>query len=325
MLDDLPGVVLGAVDEARLPAAQEVQPDPVQPGGLRDHAAVVADLALAIDHRDVQPRVVGAEPGGPEHRLEALGDEVDQDPRVLVDPRRLGTRSLVVAGRLVDRVEQALELEVGEVADVAQRAGERGGAAVHRREASDERGAPRGEGVEVEVGPVGRSDELGRGDVPRAHEVVDLVVALVEPAELAEPPHDVAVPVGPRHADVLTHGDRHLAPGAQQLVGELEAGGRGADDEHAAGPQLVGTLVVERGDLVERVRQRRRHRRHPRVVEGAAGDDDRVRLPAPGVGLDQIAVAGQARHRRDGGVRAHGRVDVVGVALEELDERRRRS
>ena len=99
-------------------------------------------------------------------------------------------------------------------------------------EAPDERGAPRREGVEVEVRPVGRSDELRRGDVPRAHEVVDLVVALVEPADLLEPPHDVAAPVGPRHADVLAHGDGHLAPGAQQLVGELQARGRGADDEH---------------------------------------------------------------------------------------------
>ena len=51
-------------------------------------------------------------------------------------------------------------------------------------EAPDERGAPRGQGVEVEVGAVGRADELRRGDVPRAHQVVDLVVALVEPADL---------------------------------------------------------------------------------------------------------------------------------------------
>ena len=93
VLDELPGVVLGAVDEAGLAAAQEVQPDPVEPRGVRDDAAVVADLALAIEHRDVQPRVVGTEPGGPEHRVEALGDQVDQDPRVLVDPRRLGTRA----------------------------------------------------------------------------------------------------------------------------------------------------------------------------------------------------------------------------------------
>ena len=105
--------------------------------------------------------------------------------------------------------------------------------------------------VEVEVRPVGRADELGGGDVPRAHQVVDLVVALVEPADPVEPPHDVAAPVGPRHADVLAHGDGHLAPGAQQLVGDLDAGGRGADDQHPAGPQLVGTLVVERGDLVQ--------------------------------------------------------------------------
>ena len=109
----------------------------------------------------------------------------------------------------------------------------------------------RRERVEVEVRPVGRADELGRRDVPRAHQVVDLVVALVEPADPVQPPHDVAAAVGPGHADVLADGDGHLAPGAQQLVGDLEAGGRGADDEHAAAAQLVGPLVVERGELVE--------------------------------------------------------------------------
>ena len=56
---------------------------------------------------------------------------------------------------------------------------------LHRAEASDERGAARRQRVEVEVRPVGRADELRRRDVARAHEVVDLVVALVEAADLA--------------------------------------------------------------------------------------------------------------------------------------------
>ena len=110
------------------------------------------------------------------------------------------------------------------------------------REAPDELGAARREGVEVEVRVVGRADELGGGDVARADEVVDLVVALVEAADLVEPPHDVAAPVGPRHADVLADGDGDLAAGAQQLVGDLQAGGRGADDQHPAGRSSSGRL-----------------------------------------------------------------------------------
>ena len=50
--------------------------------------------------------------------------------------------------------------------------------------------------------------------MPRPHQIVDLVEALVVAADLVEPPHDVALPIGPGHADVLADGDRHLAPGA---------------------------------------------------------------------------------------------------------------
>ena len=44
-------------------------------------------------------------------------------------------------------------------------------------------------------------------------------------------------------------GQRDLPSGALNLVGELHAGGRRADDEDAAGRQLFGTSVVRGHDL----------------------------------------------------------------------------
>ena len=55
MVDQVPGVVLGAVDEARLAPAQEVQPDPVHPGSIGDHPSVVAEAAPVVEDRKVQP------------------------------------------------------------------------------------------------------------------------------------------------------------------------------------------------------------------------------------------------------------------------------
>ena len=46
----------------------------------------------------------------------------------------------------------------------------------------DEAHAPVGEGVQVEVDVLRAADELRRGQVPGAHDVVDLVVALVADA-----------------------------------------------------------------------------------------------------------------------------------------------
>ena len=107
-------------------------------------------------------------------------------------------------------------------------------AVAHRGEAADELDPARRERVEVEVGVLRRADELRGRDVAGADEVVDLVVALVETPGPVHPPHDVAAPVRPRHAHVLADRERDLAAGAQELVGDLQAGGRGADDQHAA-------------------------------------------------------------------------------------------
>jgi hypothetical protein len=63
----VPGVVLCAVDEARLAAPQERQSHHVHPRRV-DDAAIVAQPALAIEDGDVEPRVIRPEAGGPDDR-----------------------------------------------------------------------------------------------------------------------------------------------------------------------------------------------------------------------------------------------------------------
>ena len=60
---DVGGVGAGAVDQGGLAAAQERQADHVEAGARGDDAAVVADAALAVEHRHVTEAGEEAEVG----------------------------------------------------------------------------------------------------------------------------------------------------------------------------------------------------------------------------------------------------------------------
>ena len=120
-------------------------------------------------------------------------------------------------------------------------------------EAADQLHADAGERVEVERRALGRSRELHRRHAAGPHDVVDLVVALVEHAGRLHPPVDVATPVHAGPAHVLADGQRDRAARALDLVGDLHAGRRRADDQHAALGELrrgcgtsIGVSVVDR-------------------------------------------------------------------------------
>ena len=112
-----------------------------------------------------------------------------------------------------------------------------------------------GERVEVERGALGRARELHRRHAAGPHDVVHLVVALVEHAGRLHPPVDVATPVHAGPAHVLADGQRDRTTRALDLVGDLHAGRRRADDQHPALGELVGVAVLHR-------RERRHRRRH---------------------------------------------------------------
>ena len=98
--------------------------------GAGGHAAVVADAALPVEYRDIEPRQIRPESGGPDDRLDLAGAKIESQPRgrgnlgggepFAADrgrPRRFGRPC-------VERVEQPSQLQVSQRGDVGQRAGE---------------------------------------------------------------------------------------------------------------------------------------------------------------------------------------------------------
>ncbi len=125
------------------------------------------------------------------------------------------------------------------------------------------------------------------------------VVPLVEDAGGVGPPEDVAAAVGPRHPDVLADGERDVAAAAVDLLGQLDAGGRRPDDQHAAVVQIVGVAIRLRGHGRDAVGEPGGDRRDDRHAAGAGGDDHGRAPPDAAVGGDLVAVAerGHSRHR----------------------------
>ena len=148
----------------------------------------------------------------------------------------------------------------------------------------------------------------GDGSLRARVEVVDLVVALVPDARRVHPPEHVAAAIRARQPHVLADRERHRPAGAVDLVGELHAGGRRADDQHAAFGQLSRIAVVERRELLDR----RRHA--PRAaagtlgdVAGAAREHDAAAAKLAVARRDVIAVVRAASTDVTVGVRAHRR------------------
>ena len=172
-----------------------------------------------------------------------------------------------------------------------------------------------GERVEVEGRPLGRAAQLHRRHAAGPHDVVDLVVALVEDAARLHPPVDVAVAVHAGASHVLAHRQGDGAARAADLVGDLHAGRRCTDDEHAALGELARIAVLHRRQR----RDGRRHRLgvvgHPRHVERAGRDHDGRALPLALIGDDAVAAVGGAkRHDRGAGL-LRGRRSLAHIAM----------
>ena len=212
----------------------------------------------------------------------------------------------VLRGPLVERVQQPVLLEVGELAQIAQRSGELGLAVPNAGQPAHELHPERRERVQVDVPAVGIAGDLERGKGAGAPQVLDLVVALVVQARRVHPPLDVPAAVRPGRAHVLAHRQRHGTSGAMDLVGDLRAGGGRADDHHAARLEALRVAVLGGGQLGNAGRHRFRELRDLRDVERAGGKHDRLAMPGALPGDDLVAV-GRAPHGSDRAVRLQGR------------------
>src|SRR5688572_2308917 len=80
VIDELPRIVLDAVDEARFPPPQHRQPEHVHPRTV-DDSAVMPQVAFLIDDRHVQPAVVRPESRCPYDRADLTVAQIDLQPR----------------------------------------------------------------------------------------------------------------------------------------------------------------------------------------------------------------------------------------------------
>src|SRR5436190_1559542 len=118
-------IVAGAVYQRRLSAPQELHPHQVH-AGRTDDAAIMGDVALAVEHRQLQPGIVRPIASGPDDRLDPVLHEVPAERRGFLDTgrrqviRRLHVAVEAVRARpFVDEVEQPTHFEIGKRAHVA--------------------------------------------------------------------------------------------------------------------------------------------------------------------------------------------------------------
>ena len=122
MFAELADVVRGAVDEARLASAHEVEAEHIEARCV-DDSAIVAQAPLAIKHRQVQPPKIRMKARRPKDRADVAVGQIELQRRLGCDLRwrkllgRLGwpyalERREGLRGPAVDRVQQTAELEI---------------------------------------------------------------------------------------------------------------------------------------------------------------------------------------------------------------------
>ena len=286
-------------------------PRTYRPGDRRD-APVVADLARGVEDGQREPRVAAPVPGGPDDGGDAPRPQVEVVGRAAGDDRtgRYGVEHLRGQPGGVDvRVDAGEELAPALVDGGDGRrevAGEADVGPVDADEAPGQLDAGGLERGQVEVGVVGPADELQRRLAAGGGRVGHLVDGPVQAPDALEPPEDVHAAVAPRQPAVPADGQHDGSPGRGQLVGQLHARGRRADDEHAAVGQPAGVPVAGRHDLRDRRVECRGERGHGGLVAPARGHDDVSGVPRLVGGRHREAVAVEPE-AEDGAVLGHGR------------------
>ena len=268
MRAQLARVVAGAVDQRGFPAPQELQPHQIQARAIGD-AAVVADHALAVEHRQLEPRIVRTVAGRPDDRLDRPAGEVEAERRRVLDPRgrqamrrldrrrrrrcRAPTRRSGSSSRPILRSDSAHMLR-SEPANCALPS-----AMPARRPTSVTPMSVRALRSSVERSGVPASCSEG---TRRARAMSSTcVIALVVHAGGVHPPLDVPAAIDARRADVLADRQGDWAARALDFVGDLGAARRRAHHQHAAVGELAGIAVLLRGQAWRSTAARARRRR----------------------------------------------------------------
>ena len=213
------------------------------------------DLAAMIENGRLEPGAATDIAGGPNDRPDALAPQIERrrtaggpngNPRCRIGGRRL--ESLVVDVS-VDPLEDAQHARMRSLRGPIEVAGERGLCAIDGREPADQPHAEAGQNAEIEVAVVGAADQLQRRLTAGRLEIAPFEGRIVQNAGLLHPGVDVPSAIAAGHAGVIPDGERHRPPRGMDLLGELSAGRRGADHQHAGFRKLPRLPVVCRRHL----------------------------------------------------------------------------
>src|SRR6185436_13873271 len=81
-----------------------------------------------------------------------------------------------------------------------------------------------GERVEVYCAAIGKACKLKRWHVARPHDIVDLIVTLVEHAARVHPPLDIPAAIDTGHPHMFADCDGHLPARTLDFIRDLNAG-----------------------------------------------------------------------------------------------------
>ncbi len=170
---------------------------------------------------------------------------------------------------------------------------------------------------EVDRARAGPADQLQGRFPPGLAEIDHGVDRAVQGPDALQPPVDVHPAVGPREPGVTADSEGDVPSGGPQLGRQLCAGRGGADDQHAAGGEVIRTAVPVGGELVDV--QPLGHAGDEGSIAPAGGDDDVGAPPRAGGRVHVEGVAGAA-HRLDRHAVLDRGAERVGVPVEVAGE-----
>ena len=267
-----------------------------------------------------EPAVVGPEPSGEEDGAKAR--QVDFLGRLRVERRRrVGLRHVhpLRGDDLADEVHELLVALVAPGGRLAQIRCEPGTTA-GRADEMPRQGHPslaQGPEVEISTSPVPGHQDVSEEPRGRARQRLETGV---QEAARGRPPDEIVAAHPARRPGRLSAGHDDLASGIVQLLGELAAGLPAADNQHRPWRELTLVPVVRDVQLEQARWQRRCGRRAVRAPVGACGDDDRVRVHVARRGSQGQATSGTRRQGVDGDAFPDGGAEIVGAALQVLND-----
>ena len=320
-------IVADAGQEGGFHPGQPLQADEVQSGHVGD-AAAVNWLAAGVQYRHVDPAEVTVIAGRPDHRADAGAAKVQATER-FQEAGRIGSHR---AGRRLFRHVEAVPRDVciGHVEEGGKGGIAKGqavgqvGREVQRAFARCFDPAQQRHSLRREVAKIDGVAAIRAGD--QRQRLVGSTLfdgGLVQP-QFGQPPDEIPSSISTRQATVATDRKIDAAAGANELFGDLGAGGTGADDQHRPGGKLVGVAIATGVNLKE-ARILGQQGRDYRALIGTGGDNHIARLDRTVRGLGQEAAralaAQQCRHRD---AAADRRGDELGIGGEEIDDLRAR-